>query len=72
MASTINGLVFVLLAVTSLFHGSVAKTFTVGDEIGWTIPSDGSEAFVNWATNKTFTVGDTLGMHVRHHVNLSY
>ncbi|RHN52761.1 putative glycerophosphodiester phosphodiesterase, protein kinase RLK-Pelle-LRK10L-2 family [Medicago truncatula] len=60
MASNINGLVFVLLAVANLLHGSVAKTFTVGDGLGWTIPSVGSQFYVNWATNKTFTSRDTL------------
>jgi len=60
MASNINGLVSVLLAVASLLHGSVAKTFTVGDDFGWKIP-DG-DIYDYWAHTQSFTVGDTLGM----------
>jgi len=62
MASNINGLFCVLLAVASLLHGSVAKTFTVGDDFGWTVPDKGSDLYDYWAYTQSFTVGDTLGM----------
>ncbi|OIW01966.1 hypothetical protein TanjilG_11540 [Lupinus angustifolius] len=39
-------------------NGSV--TYTVGDNIGWTIPNDGASAYVTWASSKNFKVGDIL------------
>ncbi|CAL0325690.1 unnamed protein product [Lupinus luteus] len=37
-----------------------ALTYTVGDTIGWTIPSNGASAYVTWASRKNFKVGDVL------------
>ena len=39
-----------------------AKTYVVGDDLGWLVPPGGSIAYSTWAYNKTFFVGDTLGM----------
>jgi len=36
-------------------------TFTVGDSLGWTIPTNGAAAYTSWASGKTFRVGDILG-----------
>jgi len=36
-------------------------TFTVGDSLGWTVPTNGAAAYTSWASGKTFKVGDTLG-----------
>jgi hypothetical protein len=38
-----------------------AVTYTVGDSIGWTIPSNGAAAYTTWASRKSFKVGDVLG-----------
>lgn len=35
-------------------------TYTVGDTIGWTIPSNGAAAYTTWASRKSFKVGDVL------------
>ncbi|KAE9602293.1 hypothetical protein Lal_00050168 [Lupinus albus] len=40
------------------FNGPV--TYTVGDTIGWTIPTGGASAYVSWASAKNFKVGDIL------------
>ncbi|XP_045786680.1 blue copper protein-like [Trifolium pratense] len=61
MAKNLNALVFVLLTVATLLHGSLAQTkHVVGDTTGWTIPTGGAQFYTNWASKKTFTVGDTL------------
>ncbi|GFY99728.1 hypothetical protein Acr_13g0011280 [Actinidia rufa] len=38
-----------------------AKTYVVGDDLGWLVPPGGSIAYSTWAYNKTFFVGDILG-----------
>jgi plastocyanin len=36
-------------------------TYTVGDALGWNVPSNGSNVgYQNWASDKDFMVGDTL------------
>lgn len=35
-------------------------TYTVGDTIGWIIPSNGTAAYTTWASGKSFKVGDIL------------
>jgi hypothetical protein len=62
MAKNLNTLVFVLLTVATLLHGSLAQTkHVVGDSTGWTIATGGAQFYSNWASKQTFTVGDTLG-----------
>ncbi|GAV82494.1 Cu_bind_like domain-containing protein [Cephalotus follicularis] len=39
---------------------SSSMTFTVGDSLGWTVPSNGAIAYQTWARGKTFRVGDAL------------
>lgn len=36
-------------------------TYTVGDKINWTIPTNGAAAYTAWASGKSFKVGDVLG-----------
>ncbi|XP_055822712.1 blue copper protein-like [Solanum dulcamara] len=38
---------------------SVAQTYIVGDNMGWTVPS-GPTSYQRWANGKSFKVGDTL------------
>ncbi|CAJ1944580.1 unnamed protein product [Sphenostylis stenocarpa] len=35
-------------------------TFNVGDNLGWTVPSNGAAAYTSWASGKTFNIGDIL------------
>ncbi|XP_014507218.1 blue copper protein [Vigna radiata var. radiata] len=35
-------------------------TFTVGDNLGWTVPTNGAAAYTSWASGKTFRIGDVL------------
>ncbi|XP_057485690.1 early nodulin-like protein 2 [Actinidia eriantha] len=37
-----------------------AKTYVVGDDLGWLVPPGGAIAYSTWAYNKTFFIGDTL------------
>lgn len=36
-------------------------THTVGDSLGWTVPTNGVSAYQSWASNQSFNVGDILG-----------
>ncbi|XP_019156889.1 PREDICTED: cucumber peeling cupredoxin-like [Ipomoea nil] len=49
------------LAMTTMLQPGTAQTaHVVGDNIGWSIPSNGAVAYSNWVTGKTFNVGDIL------------
>lgn len=50
-----------LLIVVALWKGATAETYTVGDDLGWTIPPAGSVAYSTWANAKRFQIGDTIG-----------
>ncbi|KAK4369258.1 hypothetical protein RND71_013050 [Anisodus tanguticus] len=39
---------------------SVAQTFIVGDNKGWSVPTGGPVSYQRWANDKSFKVGDTL------------
>lgn len=39
---------------------SVAQTFIVGDNMGWSVPTGGPVSYQRWANGKSFKVGDTL------------
>ncbi|XP_006358287.1 blue copper protein-like [Solanum tuberosum] len=39
---------------------SVAQTYIVGDNLGWSVPTSGPNAYQRWANGKSFKVGDTL------------
>ncbi|BBN69087.1 blue-copper-binding protein [Prunus dulcis] len=40
--------------------GAAADNYTVGDDLGWTIPPAGSIAYKTWANKKSFQIGDTI------------
>lgn len=48
------------IAVASLIAAVTASTYTVGDELGWTIPPAGNIAYRTWAARKDFEIGDTI------------
>lgn len=57
--------VVVLLGVVAavLLQCTTAQTVhVVGDNIGWTIPQGGAQAYQTWAASKQFVVGDILSM----------
>ncbi|XP_057503888.1 umecyanin-like [Actinidia eriantha] len=49
-----------VVAAVMLQCATAQTVHVVGDNIGWTIPSNGAEGYITWASSKTFLVGDTL------------
>ncbi|KAK4402117.1 Umecyanin [Sesamum angolense] len=49
-----------LMAAATLFAGCAADTYTVGDDLGWTIPPLGNVAYRTWADKKDFNLGDSI------------
>lgn len=43
-------------------RAAAQNVYTVGDSMGWTIPSNTS-FYSNWTLGKTFMVGDILGTY---------
>ncbi|TQE02293.1 hypothetical protein C1H46_012062 [Malus baccata] len=41
-----------LLVAVALFGGAAADTYTVGDDLEWTIPLAGSIAYSTWANTE--------------------
>lgn len=66
MANGTKSLVFmVVAAAAALLSGCAADTYTVGDDLGWTIPPLGSEvAYQTWTRVKDFDVGDTISEYI--------
>ncbi|KDP30270.1 hypothetical protein JCGZ_17052 [Jatropha curcas] len=47
--------------IVSLQGANAATRYTVGDDLGWTVPPNNSVGYYeNWANNKTFQIGDSL------------
>lgn len=65
------GLIVCLIAVVSLLKGATAATYTVGDELGWTIPPLGSVAYKTWARGKVFEIGDVIGKHILNNIEIA-
>ena len=59
MASVTGCLLVVMVALLKI--AAAADTYTVGDDLGWTIPPAGSIAYSTWARTKSFDVGDVIG-----------
>ncbi|KAF3453722.1 hypothetical protein FNV43_RR04163 [Rhamnella rubrinervis] len=55
----IIGCLILVVAVITQQNGVAAVTYTVGDDLGWTIPPNAS-FYITWASNKTFHQGDEL------------
>lgn len=61
MAKQYMGLMLGMLILgVALQQAAEAATHEVGDELGWTIPSDES-FYSSWASKLKFHVGDELG-----------
>ncbi|KAI4379480.1 hypothetical protein MLD38_005771 [Melastoma candidum] len=50
----------VLVALLAMIGGASASTYTVGDQLGWTVPPAGDVAYKVWAAEKSFDLGDTV------------
>lgn len=61
MARRFSTVVFAVMVVAALVQSSKAETHEVGDDLKWTVPSNGSVAYQNWAAGETFLLGDVLG-----------
>ncbi|KAI8544307.1 hypothetical protein RHMOL_Rhmol08G0286300 [Rhododendron molle] len=51
---------FGVVAAVMLQCAAAQTVHVVGNTLGWTVPQNGAEAYVSWASNKTFVVGDIL------------
>ncbi|XP_065850354.1 blue copper protein-like [Euphorbia lathyris] len=59
--SKISSILILAIAVAaSLVHSTAAKTFVVGDDLGWLVPPGGDLFYATWAAVHIFTVGDVL------------
>lgn len=60
MGRTMNVLVAVI-ALAAMLHRTEAVDYTVGDDLGWTIPPGGAATYAAWAAKHTFVVDvDTI------------
>ncbi|KAJ6355094.1 hypothetical protein OIU77_005646 [Salix suchowensis] len=51
---------FLIVASVGLLHGAcAATTYTVGDDLGWTVPPN-SSYYEEWASQRTFQIGDSI------------
>ncbi|KAI5320616.1 hypothetical protein L3X38_040324 [Prunus dulcis] len=55
-----NVLVLVIAAAVFTLHGTEAAQYTVGDELGWTIPPGGAATYASWAAKHSLVVSDIL------------
>ncbi|KAF8034489.1 hypothetical protein BT93_C0719 [Corymbia citriodora subsp. variegata] len=66
MATRANLMAWLITMITAGFvevdMAAAAATYTVGDGLGWTVPSNVSY-YQSWATSKSFTVGDKLSFN---------
>ncbi|GFY97037.1 hypothetical protein Acr_11g0013430 [Actinidia rufa] len=60
MERLMNMLLVGVVAAVILQCATAQTVHVVGDNIGWTIPSNGAEGYITWASSKTFLIGDTL------------
>ncbi|CAI9754692.1 unnamed protein product [Fraxinus pennsylvanica] len=52
--------VVIVVVATALAPVSTAKTYIVGDSLGWTVPPYGDVAYADWAAKHKFMAGDVL------------
>ncbi|XP_004288794.1 PREDICTED: early nodulin-like protein 1 [Fragaria vesca subsp. vesca] len=57
MVKIMNALVAVI-ALAAMLHRTEAEDYTVGDDLGWTIPPDGADTYAEWAAEHTPLVVD--------------
>lgn len=55
---------FGVVAAVVLQCAAAQRAYVVGDSnLGWTIPPNGAETYVSWASNKNFMVDDVLSKY---------
>lgn len=63
-ANVNNAMVLVIaMAATAVLMVHIAEgaEYIVGDNLGWTIPPNGTADYESWASNHSLTVDDILG-----------
>ncbi|KAL3839812.1 hypothetical protein ACJIZ3_024403 [Penstemon smallii] len=50
----------ILVSASTLFIRGATETYTVGDDLGWTVPPLGELTYRTWATEQDFVVGDRI------------
>ncbi|EOY31110.1 Phytocyanin domain - like 10 [Theobroma cacao] len=60
MANRLGLVTSLIVVVMALFKTTAADTYTVGDELRWTIPPGGPIAYSTWARSKNFEINDTI------------
>lgn len=54
--------VLVIALAAAMLHGTEAKKYQVGGDLGWTVPPGGASTYASWASKHTLKVDkDTLG-----------
>ncbi|XP_021817742.1 mavicyanin-like [Prunus avium] len=61
-AKSMNMILAIAVAVFML-HGTDAAEYTVGDDLGWTIPPGGAATYASWAAEHSLVVNDTLAFN---------
>lgn len=59
-----NAMLLVIAAVAAsvmMLPTAEAALYTVGDDLGWTIPPGGAATYAAWAAKHSFVVKDILG-----------
>ena len=51
----------IIIAVALMQFTAAQTVHVVGDDSGWTVPSNGVTTYSTWAASQRFMVGDTLG-----------
>lgn len=61
MAVKYNAVILLMVMVAAaILEGAAAKTYHVGDNSGWQVPTGGF-SFSNWTAQHSFVAGDILG-----------
>ncbi|GFY96960.1 hypothetical protein Acr_11g0012660 [Actinidia rufa] len=63
MARLMSMLLVAVVAAVILQCATAQTVHVVGDNIGWTIPSNGAEGYITWASSKTFLSSTSQPMH---------
>ncbi|PQP95456.1 mavicyanin [Prunus yedoensis var. nudiflora] len=70
-AKTMNMILAIAVAVFML-HGTDAAEYTVGDDLGWTIPPGGAAAYASWAAEHSLVVYDILAFNCSRRTRLGF
>lgn len=54
-------MILAIAVAVFMLHGTDAAEYTVGDNLGWTIPPGGAATYAAWAAAHSLVVNDILG-----------